>query len=538
MVRVLLFVFLIFTGSLSADIQVSAQVLDTPPTNEGLLTGLIRIRQTIDTNVDLNSFTLQGKPLQVQFLGFDQVSNPMEKQTTSNEVIAKYQFFVKAEKGMQILPPISVRINGKEYTTTSVSYQVTQLSSSKSILKLEVEIQSEQPFYVGQRASFIYRIYYNENVDLTKEDLPLLEPKGFLKVGPLMVKSYNKDNFDVNELTQEVQSTAAGTYKFPPSVIEGKAYKTVYGNQKIYMEPPLRGEVPEVTITVASFAEPEKPASFTGAIGQYTMTTQSLSPNKVFVGDSIVLQITVTGSGLFESLTLPDLSCQPGFSGFFDINPIPLSVNTEANAKKFRIGIRPLTTLIKQLPAVEFSYFDADKKEYKTLRSPPIPISVEQPPQYIQSAPSNAIKEIPSTNWEAVYGKLIPVDISPITHVPSLDFVSRALNIWTVLASILFGSGLLLLLKKYKPLLERKRPVNVQEMLLVAKRNSNNPPVCLEILEKALSAAHDQGLISPENEKAYQELRSRIDDARYGGKEGVVLDELIDTASKIIEKRP
>ncbi len=71
------------------------------------------------SKVDISSFKLDGKSLKVEFLKEIQMSEQ------SNLVISIYQFTVEAKKkGLYTLKPVSVRVNGIEYTSLESSYGV------------------------------------------------------------------------------------------------------------------------------------------------------------------------------------------------------------------------------------------------------------------------------------------------------------------------------------------------------------------------------------------------------------------------------
>lgn len=367
-------------GLTAADVRISAFIEDKPVNAKGMLTGMVKILTSVNANVDENKFTIQGKPIAVEFLGFEKPTPEILGNLPPDTIFFNYRFFLPAgdQKGLQLLPAIQVVVDGKAYASTPTTYSVTQAPLGPT-LRLELEVNIPHPFYAGQRGKIIYRIYFNDNIDLTKEDLPLLDAKGFSKVGSLEAKDYVKGEFNVSEITQEIQATDPGTFTFPESVIEGKAYDISIDGQKAYKEPLLRSVAGEVTIVVQPFAEQTKPASFTGASGQFTMAVRMQTPAKVNVGDPIILQVTITGKGVLESVTLPKIACQPGFSGFFSINDIPISTKISDNSKTFLVEIRPLTTLVKAVPLIEFAYFDPEKNRYVILTSKEIPIEVLLP---------------------------------------------------------------------------------------------------------------------------------------------------------------
>ena len=58
-----------------------------------------------------------------------------------------------------------------------------------------------------------------------------------------------------------------------------------------------------------------KPASFSGAIGNFTMTV-SVGPTNITVGDPVTVRVEISGHGSLDSITLPDQSTLNDFKIF------------------------------------------------------------------------------------------------------------------------------------------------------------------------------------------------------------------------------
>ena len=121
---------------------------------------------------------------------------------------------------------------------------------------------------------------------------------------------------------------------------------------------------------------PNAPPSFSGAIGNFTMTTEA-KPKTVQVGDPITVANTISGRGNFDRVNAPVIEDERGWhkyppsSKFKQDDEVGLS-----GTKTFEMVLS--TNEKKQgLPPLAFSYFDPVKEQYVTLHSEPIPISVE-----------------------------------------------------------------------------------------------------------------------------------------------------------------
>ncbi len=121
---------------------------------------------------------------------------------------------------------------------------------------------------------------------------------------------------------------------------------------------------------------PNAPPSFSGAIGNFTMTSEA-KPKTVQVGDPITVTNTISGRGNFDRVNAPIIEDERGWhkyppsSKFKQDDEVGLS-----GTKTFEMVLSP-NEKKQGLPLLAFSYFDPVKEQYVTLHSDPIPINVE-----------------------------------------------------------------------------------------------------------------------------------------------------------------
>ena len=142
-----------------------------------------------------------------------------------------------------------------------------------------------------------------------------------------------------------------------------------------YQQVPVTLEAKAQTITVKSLPTTNKPASFNGAVGRYTMQSKA-SPLEVTVGDPVTLNIQISGQGAIDSLNLPKLDW-PSFKSY---EP---SVTTNKNNPLGLLGTRtfeqvviPESDKITEVPRIEFSFFDPVTDQYRVLAKGPFPLKV------------------------------------------------------------------------------------------------------------------------------------------------------------------
>jgi hypothetical protein len=118
------------------------------------------------------------------------------------------------------------------------------------------------------------------------------------------------------------------------------------------------------------------PPSFSGAIGNFTMTADA-KPKSVQVGDPITVTSTISGRGNFDRVSAPVFEEEHGWhkyppsSKFKQDDDVGIS-----GTKSFETVLSP-NEKKQSLPLLAFSYFDPVKEQYVTLRSEPIAINVQ-----------------------------------------------------------------------------------------------------------------------------------------------------------------
>ena len=138
---------------------------------------------------------------------------------------------------------------------------------------------------------------------------------------------------------------------------------------------------------------PNAPASFTGAIGQFTLEAEA-EPRQVSVGDPVTARLTLRGRGNFDRINPPapldptGWRVYPASGKFRPDDDVKLS-----GAKTFEQVFVP-TEKRSVLPAYDLTYLDPGSAQYVTLSAPALPISVTGPaapaPTPSASAPADA----------------------------------------------------------------------------------------------------------------------------------------------------
>ncbi|HJW38958.1 MAG TPA: BatD family protein [Candidatus Udaeobacter sp.] len=121
---------------------------------------------------------------------------------------------------------------------------------------------------------------------------------------------------------------------------------------------------------------PNAPPSFSGAIGNFTMTTDA-NPKSVQVGDPITVTTAIAGRGNFDRVNAPVVEDERGWHKY------PPSSKFKQDDEVGISGTKTFETVLspnekkQTVPMLAFSYFDPVKGQYVTVRSEPIAISVQ-----------------------------------------------------------------------------------------------------------------------------------------------------------------
>src|SRR5436309_3865476 len=172
-------------------------------------------------------------------------------------------------------------------------------------------------------------------------------------------------------------------------------------------------EISSEPVTLDVKALPQNaPPSFSGAIGNFTMTTEA-KPKSVQVGDPITVTSTISGRGNFDRVNAPAPEDEHGWhkyppsSKFKQDDEVGIS-----GAKTFEMVLSP-NEKKQSIPPLAFSYFDPVKEQYVTLRSDPIAITVQGGVAAAPNAATAQAGSAPTPPTAARPGSAVPATAKP-----------------------------------------------------------------------------------------------------------------------------
>ena len=123
-------------------------------------------------------------------------------------------------------------------------------------------------------------------------------------------------------------------------------------------------------ITVKPLPELNKPATFNGAVGQFTMNA-SFENKNLAAQDAATLKLTINGSGNLTVLNAPEIQW-PSDINLFNTSSkedIDKTVVPMKGSKTFEYLFTAKKAGHYDIPPIEFSYFDPISSSYKTIKS-------------------------------------------------------------------------------------------------------------------------------------------------------------------------
>lgn len=112
-----------------------------------------------------------------------------------------------------------------------------------------------------------------------------------------------------------------------------------------------------------------QPDSFKGAVGEYSFDAR-LNKTETKSNEPVTLTINISGTGNIKLLDMPEINFPNGFEKYEPkINEQVNRKNKVSGSKSGEYLVVPRVVGVREIPPIEFSYFDPAKKKYVTLKS-------------------------------------------------------------------------------------------------------------------------------------------------------------------------
>lgn len=310
-----------------------------------------------------------------------------------------YQYDITPEKvGRYEIPPIEFQINGKAYHTKALPLNVSKGVDYSQYAFLQVHIpkqETKRKTYLGEVFPMHIHLNYLSNAKL--EEKPTISSDGFVitEAGRPSQGRVSHNNRIYNRVTFAylARSVKTGELTIGPVALKVALFfrdssrrrrdlfdsffsDPFFSNDTIRRDVTLRSE--PVSINALPLPIAERPNNFNGAVGNYSHMKVNASPTTVAGGDPVTITITIEGEGSLEALSMPSLDSWREFQQYPETATINYSDEIGLRGiKTFEKIVIPNNAEIESLPEIEFSFFDPQEEQYKTLRQDPIPLTVK-----------------------------------------------------------------------------------------------------------------------------------------------------------------
>jgi hypothetical protein len=172
-----------------------------------------------------------------------------------------------------------------------------------------------------------------------------------------------------------------GTFEIPPTLLdvqEGVRFRRdLFGGRRPTHVRKWRSRDAPRRLVVKQIPAAHTPPSFAGAVGSGFSLAVAADRTVVQVGEPISLTLELRGEGNLETAALPPLGAEGLLpASQFRVPEGELTGRLEAGAKRFTAVVRVLDPSVREIPALEYAWFDPATQEFQTTRSRPIALSV------------------------------------------------------------------------------------------------------------------------------------------------------------------
>lgn len=344
---------------------------------------------------------------EVLFLGVDpSVASRIEivngRRSEWRDVTFHYRWRVTATRaGRYTVPAQRIEQAGVEARVGAVAFDVSEVPATDDmVVRLRLP---ERPVWVGETFDATVEWLLAKDVDSYEFAVPLFDLDGVQVEAPSSGgdsvvfaagaqqirlpltraqvreggRSYTRFSFPAR-----ITLASVGTLDLAPvrvvARLQSGTTRDAFGFRRPRYEL-FRAQGERQRLTVRPLPQAGRPATFVNAIGEGFAIDVRASRTVVSVGEPIELVVSLRGAPPLTGLSLPPLD-GPGAlpAALFGVPEGSLAgtVDEETGTKRFPVTVRIKSAEVREIPSLQFSYFDPRAGEYRTVHSEPIAVSV------------------------------------------------------------------------------------------------------------------------------------------------------------------
>ena len=278
---------------------------------------------------------------------------------------------------------------GKQVSSKDLFVRI--ILSKSNVYEQEAVVCTIKLYTKYQISQFIANIQPSYNGFLIEE----------LPVSPNLneIEHVNGENYMVAELKKCILfpqqsgklTITSGTYDV--TVVQYEQFRTPFGIMRQPVEKQLQVKSNTSSVNILPLPEP-KPASFNGAVGNFTVSTE-IKPQVLKTFEAATYSYIIRGSGNIKYLKSPTI----GFPSQFDVYDPQNNINAKPSGSTVSGTVTIDYTFIPQfvgkyeIPGTEFTYFNPATRKYETLTTQKYDLTVAKGSGAASQAPKGGIEQ-------------------------------------------------------------------------------------------------------------------------------------------------
>ena len=420
--------FFLFTAFCMANTGVFSQNVSFQATTEKVVVA----GQQFRVNFTLTTGGENGKDIRLpETKDFDNIFGPtLSSQSSSTYIVngnsstqstTMYTYILMAKaEGTFTIPAATIKVGNSEYKSNELSVKVlppdqaaNAAAANANSANSDQQQQGQPSASGGASANDVFvkvqvsknSVYENEGflvtfklctlVDISAvQSLKFPEYEGFVAQEidmppnmPWVKENYNGRNYSTVIMKQTILfpqhsgkiTIASGNFDIVARIRTQRRQRSFFDDFFDMTQDVKRTLVSSpVTIDVKPLP-PDKPASFTGAVGDYKMTS-SINTNQLKTNDAVTIKVVISGSGNIKLVKNPDITFPNDFDKMDPVvtNNTKPSTSGVTGTKTIEYNAIPRYAGDFTIPKSEFSYFDLKTGTYKVLTTDEYALHVVQ----------------------------------------------------------------------------------------------------------------------------------------------------------------
>ena len=457
-----------------------------------------RLTYTVNTQ-QVSNFRVGNIPEELEVLIGPRTSSQMSYQMvngrTSSSSSITYTYILSAtKKGKYSIPAAHITAEGKSLTSNELQITVhesahaqggnshhqgsnqpmreagSQISSSDLFIK----VSANKEHVVEQEPILLtYKVY--SLVDLTQLEGKMPDLKGFHiqevqlpQQKSFKVETYNGRPYRTVTWSQYVMfPQVTGKLSIPSITFNGivvqmnrniDPFEAFFNGGSSYVEVKKRIQAPGLTIQVSPL--PTKPANFSLGVGNFNISAQ-LDKQQVKANDPVKLRVTISGVGNLKLIKEPIVNLPKDFDRY----DAKITDKTKRSSKGVEGSMVYDYLMVPrhqgkyEIPPVEFTYYDTQKRGYQTVKTEAFTLEVAKGSGTVSSYSGR--EDVKQLNRDIRYIKQGTADLRPMDDF----FFGSAPYLW------LLGGQLLVFISLF--IIFRKRAMSLQHSDLLRGKQAN-----------------------------------------------------------------